>query len=100
MFVKGLKSIYKSDEKQIFCFPYPSRKLKQKETYCLSQKTKKTRHHVEASEIDSIKQNDSGRRNISVMIIKVIKLPIRRQRLSNWVLKNMLFRRNTRGERR
>lgn len=55
---------------------------------------------METSEIDSIKQNDSGRTNISVMIIKVIKLPIRRQRLSNWFLKNMLFKRNTRGERR
>lgn len=38
------------------------------------QETEKTGHHMEASEIDSIKQNDSSKTNISVMyIVKVIK---------------------------
>lgn len=54
---------------------------------------------MEESEIGSIKQNDSSKTNISVMTVKVIKLPIKRQRTSNGVFffLNAAYIRNTQG---
>lgn len=58
---------------------------------------------MEESEIGSIKQNDSSKTNISVMTVKVIKLPIKRQRTSNGVFfffKCCLYKKYTGGKRR
>jgi hypothetical protein len=62
--MKDLKASTNKNERQVFYFPCPSRKLWQRETYCLSKTTKNTVHHMEALENDNIKQNDSSETHV------------------------------------